>query len=124
MQPKVLALVISAVALSAVGQMALKIAVERAHLKNAIAAGGMRALGAAAGAPALWAAVFIYVSSVALWLWALSEADLSTAYPFVSLGFVLTMVFAAVFLKEAITPLKLTGTMLILIGCMLVAKGA
>ena len=124
MQPKVYVLIITAVAMSAVGQMALKIAVERAHLKNAIAAGVMSALGAAAASPALWAAVFIYVSSVALWLWALSEADLSTAYPFVSLGFVLTMVFAAIFLKEVITPLKLTGTMLILVGCVLVAKSA
>ncbi|WP_395622124.1 EamA family transporter [Sphingomonas daechungensis] len=124
MQPKVYVLIVSAVAMSAVGQMALKIAVERAHLKNAIAAGAVSALGAAAVSPALWAAVFIYVSSVALWLWALSEADLSTAYPFVSLGFVLTMVFAAVFLKEAITPLKLAGTLLILVGCVLVAKSA
>jgi drug/metabolite transporter (DMT)-like permease len=34
------------------------------------------------------------------------------------------MVFAAVFLRETITPLKLAGTMLILLGCVLVAKSA
>jgi multidrug transporter EmrE-like cation transporter len=124
MHLKVYILIITAVVMSAVGQMALKIAVERAQLKEAIAAGAISAVGAAVGTPMLWVAVLIYVGSIALWLWALSEADLSIAYPFVSLGFVLTMLFAAVFLKEAVTPLKLTGTMLIVIGCVLVARSA
>ena len=44
MQPKVYALILSAVAMSAVGQIALKIAVERAQLKEAIAAGMISAL--------------------------------------------------------------------------------
>jgi drug/metabolite transporter (DMT)-like permease len=34
------------------------------------------------------------------------------------------MLFAAVILKEAVTPLKLTGTMLIVLGCVLVARSA
>ncbi len=124
MQLKVYVLILVAVAMSAVGQVALKIAVERTQLKEAIAAGAMTALGAALGSPVLWLAVLIYMSAVGFWLWALSEADLSIAYPFVSLGFVLTMLFAAVFLKEAVTPLKLMGTMLIVVGCVLVAKSA
>ena len=124
MQLKVYALILSAVVMSAVGQVGLKIAVERAQLKEAIAVGPLSAMGAAMGTPALWIAVLIYVGSVVLWLWALSEADLSIAYPFVSLGFVLTMLFAAVILKEALTPLKLTGTMLIVLGCVLVARSA
>ena len=124
MQLKVYVLILTAVVMSAVGQLMLKIAVERAQLKEAIAAGAMSAFGAAMGSPVLWAAVLIYLSSIVLWLWALSEADLSIAYPFVSLGFVLTMLFAAAFLKEAVTPLKLAGTMLIVIGCVLVARSA
>lgn len=124
MQVKVYVLIITAVAMSAIGQVALKIAVERAQLKEAIAAGAMSAVGAAMGSPALWIAVLVYLSSVVFWLWALSEADVSIAYPFISLGIVLTMLFAAVILKEAVTPLKLTGTMLIVIGCVLVARSA
>src|SRR5215204_2159621 len=122
MQLKVYGLIISAVMMSAVGQIALKIAVERAELKEAIAAGPMSAVAAAIGTPTLWIAVSIYLGSLVLWLWALSEADLSIAYPFVSLAFVLTMLFAAAVLREAITPLKLTGTMLIVFGCVLVAR--
>ena len=44
MQLKVYGLIISAVAMSAVGQIALKIAVERAQLKEAIAAGVINAV--------------------------------------------------------------------------------
>jgi drug/metabolite transporter (DMT)-like permease len=124
MQLKVYSLIISAVAMSAVGQIALKIAVERAQLKGAIAAGVFSAVEAVIGTPMLWVGISVYLGSVVLWLWALSEADLSIAYPFVSLGFVLTMLFAAVILKEAVTPLKLTGTMLIVLGCVLVARSA
>lgn len=124
MQLKIYGLILSAVAMSAIGQIALKIAVERAQLKEAIAAGPMSALGAAVASPTLWIAVSVYLFSLALWLWVLSEADLSIAYPFVSLGFVLTMLFAAAVLREAITPLKLTGTMLIVLGCALVARSA
>jgi multidrug transporter EmrE-like cation transporter len=124
MQLKVYSLIISAVAMSAVGQIALKIAVERAQLKEAIAAGVISAVEAVIGTPVLWVGISVYLGSVVLWLWALSEADLSIAYPFVSLGFVLTMLFAAVILKEAVTPLKLTGTMLIVLGCVLVARSA
>jgi multidrug transporter EmrE-like cation transporter len=124
MQLKVYGLIISAVAMSAVGQIALKMAVERAQLKEAIAAGAINAVEAVIGTPVLWVGISVYLGSVVLWLWALSEADLSIAYPFVSLGFVLTMLFAAVILKEAVTPLKLTGTMLIVVGCVLVARSA
>jgi multidrug transporter EmrE-like cation transporter len=124
MQLKVYSLIISAVTMSAVGQIALKIAVERAQLKEAIASGVVSAVEAVIGTPVLWVGISVYLGSVVLWLWALSEADLSIAYPFVSLGFVLTMLFAAVILKEAVTPLKLTGTMLIVLGCVLVARSA
>ena len=124
MQLKVYVIILTAVVMSALGQVALKVAVERAQLKQAIAAGAVSAVEAVLATPVLWVAVFIYLGSVILWLWALSEADLSIAYPFVSLGFVLTMLFAAIVLKEAVTPLKLTGTMLIVIGCALVAKSA
>ncbi len=124
MSTQILILTIVTVLMSAVGQLALKVAVEKAHLKDAISAGVLAAAAAAAGSPYFWGALIIYGVSVALWLWVLSEADLSVAYPFVSLGFVVTLGFAALFLNEAVTPWKLVGTLLIVGGCFMVAKSA
>ena len=119
-----LALIITAVLMSAVGQTALKVAVEKSDLKDAIAAGLMPAITAAMSSPFLWGALVIYGVSIVLWLWVLSQADLSLAYPFVSLGFVVTMVFAAGFLGEHVSMLRIFGTLLIVAGCIVVARSA
>lgn len=124
MPAKVLILILVTVLMSAVGQLALKIAVEKTNLRQAIDGGFMNAAVAAAGSPYFWGALAIYGVSVALWLWVLSRAELSVAYPFVSLGFVVTLGFAAVFLNETVTTLKLVGTILIVAGCFMVAKSA
>lgn len=117
-------LIVTAVLMSAVGQTALKVAVEKSSLKEAIAAGLAPAAMAAFASPYLWGALVIYGISIILWLWVLSETELSLAYPFVSLGFVVTMLFAAGFLNENVTPLRIAGTLLIVAGCVLVARSA
>ncbi len=119
-----LALIITAVLMSAVGQTALKVAVEKSDLKDAIAAGLFPAFIAAMSSPFLWGALVIYGVSIVLWLWVLSQTDLSFAYPFVSLGFVVTMLFAAGFLCEHISLLRIFGTLLIVAGCIVVARSA
>ena len=119
-----LALIITAVLMSAVGQTALKVAVEKSDLKDAITAGLMPAITAAMSSPFLWGALVIYGVSIVLWLWVLSQADLSLAYPFVSLGFVVTMLFAAGFLGEHVSMLRILGTLLIVAGCIVVARSA
>jgi multidrug transporter EmrE-like cation transporter len=65
--------------------------------------------------------LFAYVASAGVWLYVLSQLEVSKAYPFVGLGFVLTMLFAYLFLNEPITALKLTGTLLIVSGVVLVS---
>jgi drug/metabolite transporter (DMT)-like permease len=124
MQSRVLALILVTVLMSAVGQLALKFAVEKANFREAVEGGFMSAAAAAVGSPFFWGALAIYGVSVALWLWVLSRAELSVAYPFVSLGFVVTLGFAAIFLNETVTTLKLVGTLLIVAGCYMVARSA
>lgn len=124
MAAPLLFLIIFTVVFSAFGQLAMKLAVQRMDLKGALEAGLIPAFMAAAASPFLWAALFIYVVSVALWLWVLSEADLSLAYPFVSLGFLVTLFFAIVFLNESVTFMRVAGTCLIMAGCFFVAHSA
>jgi len=63
-----------------------------------------------------------YGMSMMVWLYVLSKVDVSRAYPFVGLGFIGTMVFAHYFLNEAITIPKIVGTLLIVVGVILLAK--
>lgn len=51
-----------------------------------------------------------------LWLGALRQMDLSVAYPFMSLSFVLVMLASAMFLGEALTVTKVLGVIIIIIG--------
>jgi len=50
------------------------------------------------------------------WMMALTKAELSYAYPFTSLSFVLILVASALLFDEAVTPAKLVGLGLIVAG--------
>ncbi len=63
-----------------------------------------------------------YVSSAAIWLGVLAKVDVSKAYPFVGLGFIGTMLFAYWFLNEPLTLSKAVGTLLILLGVIIISK--
>ncbi|MFM9884246.1 MAG: DMT family transporter [Burkholderiales bacterium] len=53
------------------------------------------------------------------WMLALTKSDLSYAYPFTSLSFVLILAASWLFFDEAITPAKLAGLALIIAGIVL-----
>lgn len=65
-------------------------------------------------------AVFI-VSSI-LWVAALTKLDLSFAFPFLSLGYVLIFLVSYLIFHEQISTLRLAGMILICIGVIFVAK--
>lgn len=64
----------------------------------------------------------LYVMSMVFWLWVLSKVEVSQAYPFVSLGFLMIMVFSYLFLGESLGPQKIIGTLLVLTGVVLVSR--
>jgi multidrug transporter EmrE-like cation transporter len=64
----------------------------------------------------------IYVLGTIFWLTALSRVDLSFAYPFASLGYVLMLLASWRLLDEKITPLRLLGTIVVGIGVMLISR--
>lgn len=57
------------------------------------------------------------------WMAAMTRLELSHAYPFMSLAFVLVMVFSALFFYEPITPLKATGIALVVLGIVVGSQG-
>jgi multidrug transporter EmrE-like cation transporter len=124
MNPSTLILILTTVALSAVAQLALKMGATSPKMAVAMKAGLADSIIAALGTPLIWAGLAIYGFSVALWLWVLARVDLSVAYPFVGVSFLITMAFGAFFLNETMTVPRIAGTLLIAVGCVLVGRSA
>lgn len=70
----------------------------------------------------VWGWFIFALIAMFLWIWGLAFVDLSWAYPFLSLGYVIVVVSAALFLHESISILRWTGVALISIGMLLIYK--
>lgn len=111
-------LVLSSVAFGAVGQLILK--------------AGMNSLGKVqltgetllhmATNPLLIVGIAIFLVSTVLWLLALSKADLSFAYPFLSLTYMAVLVGGAVLFHEQVTLTRVVGFAIIVAGVVIVAR--
>lgn len=119
-----LAVILATVTLSAFAQLALKMGVGAISPAVQAKGVGLELLAAAASSPLILLGLAIYGVSVVAWLWVLSKTDLSVAYPFVGLSFLTTMFFGSWFLHENVTPLRLAGTLLVVVGCIIVARSA
>ena len=64
----------------------------------------------------------IYVSGTVFWLTALSRVDLSYAYPFASLSYVIMLIASWLLFKENITPLRLLGSLIVCVGVFLISR--
>ena len=64
----------------------------------------------------------LYVCGTVFWLAALSRVDLSYAYPFASLSYVLMLIASWQLFNETITPLRLIGTLIIATGVLVVSR--
>ena len=68
--------------------------------------------------------VFAAAALAALaWIGALTQLELSRAYPFVGLTFVTTLVGSAVFFGEPLTVPKVAGTLLVVVGVVVASQG-
>ena len=63
-----------------------------------------------------------YVVSVVVWVVALSRVPVSIAYPMLSIGYVVNAIAARYMLGEALTPMRLAGIAVIIVGVFLVAR--
>lgn len=64
----------------------------------------------------------IYLGGTVFWLAALSRVDLSYAYPFASLSYVVMLTASWQLFDENITPLRLMGTLIIVVGVFLISR--
>ncbi|TAK45588.1 MAG: 4-amino-4-deoxy-L-arabinose transferase [Betaproteobacteria bacterium] len=72
--------------------------------------------------PHIAGGVMCYAVSLVLWILALSRSDVSVVYPMVSIGFALNAALAWWLLGEPVTPQRLLGIGVIILGVVLVAR--
>ncbi|MDO8514976.1 MAG: EamA family transporter [bacterium] len=63
-----------------------------------------------------------YGVSLLIWLFVLSKVDLSFAYALVALTYIFLLIFSKVFLHETLSPVRIFGSLLIILGIVFVAK--
>ena len=116
------AFIITGVLLNAVAQLALKASV---HEMGAIVVSMDTLLPVAwrlARQPWLWVGLSCYGVSVVVWILALSRVDVTIAYPMLSIGYVVSAVAAWLLFGEALTPGRLTGMGIIIVGVCILAR--
>lgn len=124
--PHPLLVVLASVVVTALGQVALKIGTSVAGAGAGATAADrtsvLASIVASLSQPAVWLGLLLYGAGALLWLYVLARWDLSKAYPFVSLGFVLTFVIGVMFLGERFSYERLAGCLLICGGLLFVAR--
>jgi drug/metabolite transporter (DMT)-like permease len=66
--------------------------------------------------------LMIYVCGTVFWLAALSRVDLSYAYPFASLSYVIMLIASWLLFHENITPVRLLGTLIVAVGVIVISR--
>jgi multidrug transporter EmrE-like cation transporter len=115
-------LVMAGVLLNAAAQLLLKAGTNAIGAFEFSAANVLPVGAKIASQPHILAGVGCYVVSVIIWILALSRTQVSIAYPMLSVGYVVNAVAAWYLLGEAVTPARLAGIAIIVLGVFIVAR--
>ena len=111
MNPLTFSLVMTGVALNAAAQLLLKAGTNAQPLGIGLAL-----------EPHILGGLACYVISVVVWVIALSRVPVSIAYPMLSIGYVVNAIAAWYLLGEVLTPMRLAGIGIIIVGVFVVAR--
>ncbi|MFY0597533.1 MAG: hypothetical protein JXQ85_13970 [Cognatishimia sp.] len=113
-------LVITSVCLSGLGQVAFKLGVSRLSF-DAGASAIQKTMGFAAS-PFILAGLAAYGVGTLFWLFALRQLDLSLAYPFVAISFIVVFAIGVVGLGEPWNNTRALGLAIITLGLIVMAR--
>ena len=115
--------IISSVLLNAFAQILLKAGMKQfgnIDLKNNI----MNTCISIAFNPYIISGFIAYGVSILLWLWVLSKVDVSLAYPFQALGYIVVTILAWLISQENINYIRIISLIFITIGLIILAFSA
>jgi multidrug transporter EmrE-like cation transporter len=119
------ALILTGVALNAAAQLLLKVATR--PLSQFTDFGVQTIVGSGLiliQSVTFWAGMVCYGASLCVWLAALSKAPVSTAYPMLSLGYVVVAGVSVLWLGETLSLPKVLGIAFICLGVVLVSRSS
>lgn len=73
--------------------------------------------------PWIFSGMTLHVTALIVWLWALSRVDISFAYPFLALGYIIVGVMAWLWLGESLSVTRIIGMIIILVGLVIISQG-
>lgn len=122
MNIKLLALILLSVSCSAIAQIILRTGMSQRHVTESIAGGdSVSTVLAIALNPWVIGGLGLYFFGALVWLFVLARVQASFAYPFVGIGFILTLLLGATLLGETVTIIKVAGTFIVSVGVFLIA---
>ncbi|MDR3426434.1 MULTISPECIES: EamA family transporter [Silvimonas] len=114
-------LILISVSCSAFAQMLLKRGMVDASVQDALRTMNLPALATGVALnPWVLSGLALYFGGAVVWLGVLARVDVSTAYPFVALGLIVTVVLGGLVFNEQITAWKIAGSCLVALGVYLV----
>jgi len=116
-------LILFSVACSSTAQLFLKTGMSQRPVVSAFA-GGEAVPVVLSIAQNLWilGGLALYFLGAVVWLFVLAKVEVSYAYPFVGLGFVLTLLLGKLVMGDNITLARAMGTVLITAGVVMIAR--
>lgn len=119
----VLTLIFVSVTISALAQVTLKQGMSSQVVQQSLTGCWLEIVSTVASNSYIWLGLSLYAAGAVLWLCVLARVDVSIAYPFVGLGFILTALMGVFFLGEAFSVIRFVGTCLVVLGIVLVTQG-
>jgi multidrug transporter EmrE-like cation transporter len=115
-------LIMAGVLLNAMAQLALKASVKGTGSIELSASKALPVASQLMAEPWLWVGLGCYGVSVIIWILALSRVDVSIAYPMLSVGYVVNAIAAYALFGEALTPGRMIGIGIIILGVTVLAR--
>lgn len=123
MKADTLALILTSVSLSAMAQLFLKAGMSSPSATQALLRGQIAPVIVEISTN-IWllTGLVIYFVGALIWLLVLARVEVSQAYPFVGIGFILTMVFGRILMGDHVTAIRVIGTLMVAGGVALIAR--
>jgi drug/metabolite transporter (DMT)-like permease len=116
-------LILVSTALSAFAQICLKYGMSHATVTEALQSGDSFSIAAAIALNA-WVVggLMLYGAGAISWLFVLARVQVSYAYPFVAMGFILTMLLGKILLGDDLSLTRVVGTFIVVLGLIIVTQ--